>query len=257
MNTYRRLCTEFYDLDKPAAPPDVLHCYLRYAEEARGPILEPMCGSGRLLIPFLEKGYDVTGFDYSPYMLDECRKKCRKLGLTPSVHEAAFETFSLPGTYNLIFIPSGSFCLLTTPGQVASALEFISARLNPGGKFVFEIETLKAAGQSPGVWRGKWVDRPNGGKIVHSSLCRFDPQSRIETILCRYELWEGNEVLLTEVEDLQLRLYEPAELEALLAQHGFKVLGKWQAEPHLPKEADADAPVILYECSKLRMQNSN
>jgi hypothetical protein len=38
---YRVLCTEFYDLDKPFAPEDALQCYLQYAEEAKGPILEP------------------------------------------------------------------------------------------------------------------------------------------------------------------------------------------------------------------------
>jgi SAM-dependent methyltransferase len=71
---YRALCTEFYDLDKPLASKDALQCYLRYAEEANGPILEPMCGTGRFFIPLLKHGYNVTGFDYSPHMLKVCRE---------------------------------------------------------------------------------------------------------------------------------------------------------------------------------------
>lgn len=66
---------------------------IRYAEEAKGPILEPMCGTGRFLIPLLKKGYAVTGFDYSPDMLNVCRKKCKELGLATSLLEATFETF--------------------------------------------------------------------------------------------------------------------------------------------------------------------
>lgn len=58
---YRGLCTEFYELDKPNAPEDALQCYLYYAEEAQGKILEPMCGTGRFLIPLLERGLKVVG----------------------------------------------------------------------------------------------------------------------------------------------------------------------------------------------------
>ena len=153
---YKALCTEYYDLDKPTAPEDALQCYLSYAEEAQGPILEPMCGTGRFLIPLLEQGYVVTGFDSSPHMLNVCRKKCKERGLTSTLLEATFETFSLQMRYNLIFIPSGSFCHLITSEQIKNALSFIADRLNPGGKFVFEVETLRAIREPQGVWRGRW-----------------------------------------------------------------------------------------------------
>ena len=109
---YRTLCTEYYELLRPTAPLDALECYLRYAQEAQGPILEPMCGTGRFLVPLLEQGYSVTGFDYSPYMPDVCRSKCKERGLTTTLLEASFETVSLADRYGLIFIPSGSFCLI-------------------------------------------------------------------------------------------------------------------------------------------------
>lgn len=247
---YKALCTEYYELDKPHAPEDALRCYLKYAEEANGAILEPMCGTGRYLIPLLERGYSITGFDYSPYMLEVCRKKCHKLGLKASLEEASFKTFSFPGTYGLIFIPSSSFCLLTTHSEIEQALKFVSNRLNPGGKFVFEIETLKAVGESQGIWKGKWVNKPDGSKIVLNTHSQFDSATRIETVLCRYELWEGNEIKCTEVEDFRLKLYEPTEMVLLIERHGMKVIGKWQAEPHSKIKANDSSAVILYECIK-------
>ena len=81
---YKTLCTQFYELDKPFAPKEALGWYLNHAKEANGPILEPMCGTGRFLLPLLEKGYSVTGFDYSPDMLEICRKKCEAQGLKPA-----------------------------------------------------------------------------------------------------------------------------------------------------------------------------
>ena len=56
---YKNLCTEYYELDKPHASEDALQCYLKYADEAKGSILEPMCGTGNFLIPLLEKGYSA------------------------------------------------------------------------------------------------------------------------------------------------------------------------------------------------------
>ena len=155
------------------------------------------------------------------------------------MYEASFETFPQRKPYRLIFIPSGSFCLLTTPNQVSQALTAIARWLDLGGKFVFEIETLKTVSEPHGIWKGRWIDRPDGSKIVMSSLTQWDVESRIETIFFRYELWEKNAILQTEVEEFRIRHYEPVEIETILAQHGFTVLDKRQ---------DADG-VILYECS--------
>lgn len=247
---YKKLCTEFYELDKPHAPEDALNCYLQYAKESNGPILEPMCGSGRFLIPLLEHGYSVTGFDYSPDMLNVCRKKCEERGLTAHLFEATFESFSPTEKFGLILIPSSSFCLLTTDQQMTSALKVISKWLTKGGKFVFEIETLKAKSESQGVWKGKWINKPDGSKIVLNTLSHFDVFSQVETILCRYELWQENVITETEVEDFRLKLYEINAIEQLLKLQGLKILSKWQAEPYSGKEAQEDDNVILIECVK-------
>jgi SAM-dependent methyltransferase len=249
-DSYKGLCAEYYDLDKPTPLGDALQCYMRYAEAAKGPILEPMCGTGRFLIPLLEQGYDVTGFDNSPHMLNMCRKKCKERGLTGTLQEATFETFSLQAAYNLIFIPSGSFGHLISSKQVSQALTFIAGRLKSGGKFVFEIETLRAIREPQGVWRGRWVNKPDGSKIVLNVLSKFDPTSRVETGLFRYELWGKNAISRTEVEVYHVRYYEPVEIERYLKQHGLSIVDKWQAEPHVKIQASDTAAIILYECIK-------
>ena len=63
LSTYQKLCTEYYELDKQSAPPAALQFYMDYAMAATGPILEPMCGTGRFLIPMLEAGLPISGFD--------------------------------------------------------------------------------------------------------------------------------------------------------------------------------------------------
>ena len=54
-NDYGSLCTEMYEILHPQAPEDEMEFYLSYARKGQR-MLEPMCGSGRFLAPFMEKG---------------------------------------------------------------------------------------------------------------------------------------------------------------------------------------------------------
>ncbi len=82
------LCTQYYDLDKPDAPDDAFAFYLQYANRIEGKILEPMCGSGRFLIPIMELGYDIEGFDASQFMLEALYIKCKNKKIKPKVAPA-------------------------------------------------------------------------------------------------------------------------------------------------------------------------
>lgn len=153
-------------------------------------------------------------------------------------------------TYHLIFIPSGSFGHLITLEQVSQALTFIADKLHTEGKFVFEVETLKTIREPQKVWRGRWVNKPDGSKIVLNVLSQFNSTYLVVTGLFRYELWEKNAITQTEVEVYHVKHYEPAEIEQLLKQHDLKVIHKWQAEPHTGLKANDEDAVILYECTK-------
>ena len=48
--------------------------YLSYAKKEMS-ILEPLCGSGRFFIPFLENGFDIKGVDNSREMLGNLFEK--------------------------------------------------------------------------------------------------------------------------------------------------------------------------------------
>ena len=73
-NYYGRLCTEMYEILHREAPQDELKFYLSYAEKEMS-ILEPLCGSGRFLVPFLESGYNISGIDLSTEMLSKLKEK--------------------------------------------------------------------------------------------------------------------------------------------------------------------------------------
>lgn len=65
-NYYGNLCTEMYEILHSEAPSDELDFYLSYAEKGKK-ILEPLCGSGRFLVPFLERGFTISGIDLTVF----------------------------------------------------------------------------------------------------------------------------------------------------------------------------------------------
>jgi hypothetical protein len=246
MNSYGKLCTEYYDIDKPHAPPKALDFYLRYAEQADGPILEPMCGSGRFLIPLLERGFDVDGTDASPDMLQACRDRCQRLGLAPTLHEQLLHELEVPRRYGLVLIPAGSFCLLTDPAEARESLRRIRMHMQPGAMLVLEIEQLQQRESGSEPWGGSWVERPDGARIVISWLGRYDADERISRGVNRYELIKDGELLETEFEELDLRYYAVDEFRDLLAASGFEAIQAHRAyalEPPTPADES-----VVFEC---------
>jgi len=244
MNSYKNLCTQFYDLDKPDAPPEALAFYLRYARHANGAILEPMCGSGRFLLPLLERGFPIDGVDASGDMLQACRENGRRRGLAPVLYEQALHQLELPGRYHLVMIPASSFCLITEPDQVRESLRRLHALMVPEATLVVEIELLMPQPPQPDSWRGRWVTRPDGAKIVISQLSRHRAADRVSHSLHRYELIKDGRLLETEWEELDLRLYELGEFRALLEDCGFTAVRHFTGYGSGPLD-DADESLAL------------
>ena len=86
-------------------------------------------------------------------MLQSLYAKSTAKNLEPNVWKGCIEDLKCPEKYNLIFIPSGSFCLIIDPAQVEKSLKAIYDHLTDGGIFLFESEILHAVPQS-GIWRG-------------------------------------------------------------------------------------------------------
>jgi len=253
LETYLSLCTEYYDLDKPTAPEKDLNFYLSYAEEAQGAILEPMCGTGRFLIPMIELGFNVDGFDASYAMLEALQKKCQQKSLSPKFWHGFLEDLNKPEQYSLILIPGGSFGLILDLKQAALCLKKIYESLKLGGTFVFEGETLLCKPNNSTIevqnrWTGSYKMRPDGQMIMLSTLS-LPSENHISQILCRYELVDGNEIVKTEIEHFKVRLYETGGLIKMLQEAGFQEIKTHKAfqRNRSPDETDE---VIVFECRK-------
>jgi SAM-dependent methyltransferase len=106
------------------------------AREAAGPVLELTSGTGRLSIPLIEAGADLTCVDCSRGMLDVLRGKLAARGLSAGIHCADVCKLSLPGRFALAILPFQSFMEIVGEVRQRAALAAVFACLRPGGSFV-------------------------------------------------------------------------------------------------------------------------
>jgi len=250
VNSYKKLCTEFYDIDKPAPPEDAFNFFLEYAKKANGPILEPMCGSGRFLIPLLERGFDIDGTDASSYMLQACRDHCSRKGLTSILFEQSLDEIELPRRYGLVIIPASSFCLITDQAAVEDGLKRIYELMLTESTFVLEILRSPSSSPPPGTgsWSGRWVERPDGAKIIISELSQYYERERVSRSIHRYDLCKGSELIATEFEDFDVRYYDQVEFRNLLIEAGFRDIKTFKAYQF--RHPDDEDESLIFECNR-------
>jgi hypothetical protein len=176
------------------------------------------------------------------------RSKCAIQGLSPIIHEQFLHEFLPQKQYALIFIPAGSFSLISDEQQAKAALRYIFDLLLPGGKLVFEVESFQEIPKQPGLWHGSWVERSDGSKIVASSLPFYDQEKQIVRALCRYLDMHEDQIVRAETEVLYLRLYGPGEMDRWLKEAGFQTIKKWKT--YDSQASEKDDVVLAYECEK-------
>lgn len=227
---YRKLCTEFYDISKPSACSEEVNFYVDAIKNAQGPVLEAMCGSGRLLLPLLRLGFHIDGLDNSAEMLESCQNRCAAENLSASLFSQPIENLSLK-KYALIFIAVGSVQLISDRNQALEVLRILRSHLLPGGSLILDTfipwDSIKASIGKASlletvlVTSNRSVECPDGSRILLNSKTKVDCVNQLEISQNHYQKRLNNQIAAEEDEDLLVRWYYPYEMELFLEKAGF------------------------------------
>ncbi|SEO75270.1 class I SAM-dependent methyltransferase [Paenibacillus sp. OV219] len=222
---YGELCTEVYDHTKKVGQSidgDIEYYRERLRDFGGGRILEAMVGSGRVIIPLLEAGFQVDGVDASSDMLASCRQRCDEHGLSPELYQAELQELELPHRYDAIIVPAGSFLLIEDREQSIEALKRFYNHLKPGGRLLLDLE-LPDANFEQSHFAGTAVfHMPSGdlitmeGKLIETSFLH-----QYKVSLIKYEKWRNGMLIQTELQRFALRWYGVHEFKHVLESCGF------------------------------------
>ena len=102
-------------------------------------ILELGCGTGSLTLELKKRGYDMTGLDLSAEML--CVAAAKKNTSDILWINQDMTSFELYGTVDAVVCCFDSLNYLADPGEVNKCFASVYNYLNPGGLFVFDVNS--------------------------------------------------------------------------------------------------------------------
>ena len=238
MNDYDRIAP-FYDIEHAQFDED-LDMYRNFAQLRSGPLLEPACGSGRLLLPLARDGYELTGVDSSSVMLKLAHEALAEAGLAArcKLVQQDMATMKLGQTFSLAFVALGSFAHLRSRRQQKQALAAIRAHLTPSGLFILDISNADArymehlSGQV--LHQGTW-QQEDGTMLTHFVSPASSPSQHLLELTHFYDVHAQAGPVQRTVTTTYLYLFERAEMELLLEGAGFsinEVYGNYDLGPY-------------------------
>lgn len=177
-------------------------------------VLEPACGSGRLVAEMARRGFAVAGFDLSPEMLAFARERLEEAGLAAELAVKRMEAFAYRKRFDLAHCLVSTFKYLLTERDARGHLESVAAALAPGGVYVLGVHLSEYG--ATGVNRERWVAERGGTRVV----CNIqgwppDRAKRLERVRSRLVVEEGGETRRMET-NWTFRTYDARELRRLL-----------------------------------------
>lgn len=217
--------SEFYDALTANVSYDtvsqVLSSLLTRYGKSRGLLLDLACGTGSVSVRMAQKGYEVIGVDLSPEMLSEAQNKAYSAGQNILFLCQDMTALDLYGTVDAAVCTLDGLCHLPDEESVFAALQKVSLFMNPGGVFLFDVNSVYKHRAVLGnntfvydtddvycVWQNTLL---SDGVTVQMDLDFFEPVSDA-----------GNYV--RQSERFTERAYPRETLEAMLKKAGFTVL---------------------------------
>lgn len=226
--------------------------YLDLAQRIGGPILELACGTGRYLIPWAKAGHRVVGVDYAPAMLERAAEKARDAGVSIELHQADMRDFRLGERFRLIVIAGNSLVHLRTAHDLERFLAHVRDHFALEGRLVIDVfvPDVRLLAREPDVrYPFAVYDDPDDGvrtTVTHSA--RYDPATQINHITI-YTRREGEE--RESVGMLALRMWFPAELEAMLNCSGYEIAERFGGHNRSPFDARSGKQILICRDSRV------
>jgi SAM-dependent methyltransferase len=199
-----------------------------YAEEAtkvQGKVLELMCGTGRVSIPLLEAGVDLTCVDASKGMLARLEERLHERKLEARVVLADVRHLDFgEEEFELALIPFHSFSELISPRDQELALRATSGCLREGGGLVCPLHNpaIRARSADGALRFNGSFPTADGGLLVVSGFETLKESSGVVDRLQFYEFYDAsNELLAKRALPMRFALIDRSGFVQLACSAGF------------------------------------
>lgn len=223
MHEYHQIA-ELYAIDFADVHEDV-DFYRSFAQHARGPIIEFMCGTGRVCVPLAADGNTVVGVDSSDEMLAIAQRTRDANQIDQlTLHHGDVRTWQSDTKFGLAIVALNSFMHLTSVDDQVHALLNIHRNVQPGGYLVLDLfhPDMRALPDYKGdVVLDKRFALPDG-RTVHKFVSQWsDIAQQLIHVVFMYDISDAVSGLQRRSASFAMRYFWRYEIEHLLARTGF------------------------------------
>ncbi len=198
-----------------------------FARRFGGPVLELACGTGRLLVPLLKAGFDVTGVDSSAAMLERARSRLADQHLQATLVQQRLEVLHLDAHFRTVIIGLDSFGLLIRRDDQLAALRAARTHTSHDGRLVLDLANGNLRGSNEGpeelIHDLTLPDPETRRPITKFVLRRPRPAEQVDELMFFYDEQDERGYLRRSMVELKLRWFTRFELELLLQTAGWHV----------------------------------
>ena len=210
-------------------------------------ILELCCGTGRLTIPIAKDGYSICGVDYTPSMLEQAKMKAIEAELVIDFIEADIRMLDLQEKFDLIFIPFNSIHHLYKNEDLFRAFNVVKNHLKEGGLFLLDcfnpnIQYIVEGEKEPKEIAAYTTD--DGREVLIKQTMRYESKTQINRIEWHYFI-NGE---FNSIQNLDMRMFFPQELDSYLEWNGFSIIHKYGGFEEEVFNDDSEKQVFVCQC---------
>ena len=185
-----------------------------FARHARRPVrrvLEPACGTGRLMFRLARSGFQICGFDLNERAVQYCNRRLEKHGFPATAWIADMADFAVPRPVCAAFNMINSFRHLQRHEQAVSHLRCIQKALRSGGVYVLGLHLCPTKGTP--AERESWSARRGHLSVQTDMQLVEQPKGkRFERYRMTYDVWTPTRHEVLE-DEFTFRTYSRTQFE--------------------------------------------
>jgi SAM-dependent methyltransferase len=199
----------------------------RYGGAVSGRLLDIGCGTGKHAFALARRGFDVTGIDRSPFMLQHARgtaaAEAAAVRKTPRFIEADARELALGERFGTVLMMFTVLGYQYEDADLMKALGAVRAHLDRGGLFMFDVWNglaVRAEGPQTRTARATL----GGCDVIRRSSTRVDETRQLCHVNFEISRTDAGGATKIWSEDHTLRYFFPAELASTLSSCDLKLI---------------------------------
>jgi len=188
----------------------------------KGRVLDLACGTGTVALSFASQGWDSWGIDSSSEMLAVAEQKIHECGQHVQLSCQDMRRFTVPPGMDLITCLYDSLNYMLSLSDVEAVLARVAQHLNPGGLFLFDMNTAWALENG---WDDETVFSESDDLAVIMA-CEYDRDRLLARVTVTGFVRRG-ELFERFSETHEERAYSESEIEAGVRAAGLCPVAKY------------------------------